>query len=112
MTLFKGIEIQLLDRVQTGSDPFGAPIWEEVEVAVENVLVAPVSSEDIINERELTGKTIVYELAIPKGDSRVWEGRRVKFFGRQWRVVGIPVEGIESLIPLDWNRKVRVEAFE
>ena len=36
----------------------------------------------------------------------------VEFFGRKWKVIGMPTEGIEGLIPLYWNKKVRVEAIE
>ena len=77
-----------------------------------NVLVAPVSSDDAINQLNLTGRKAVYTLAIPKGDTNVWEGQEVRFFNERWRVVGIPTQGIENLIPLDWNKKVQVERYE
>lgn len=35
-----------------------------------------------------------------------------KFFGADWKVIAIPTEGIEELIPLDWNKKVQVERYE
>ena len=38
MAKIKGITIILYDEVETGTDPFGAPIIEEVEIPVENVL--------------------------------------------------------------------------
>ena len=41
-----------------------------------------------------------------------WEDRKVTFFGKDWRVFGIPSEGIESMIPLKWNKKVTVERYE
>ena len=59
----------------------------------------------------LTGKKAVYTLAIPKGDTHDWEDKEVKFFGKRWRTFGIPLEGIEQLIPLDWNKKVMVERY-
>ncbi|WP_338808322.1 hypothetical protein DBT37_0006140 [Aerococcus mictus] len=40
-----------------------------------------------------------------------WQNQKVKFFGKTWRVIGMPLEGIESMIPLDWNKKVMVEAY-
>ena len=76
------------------------------------VLVAPTSSEDVINQMNVTGKKAEYTLGIPKGDTNKWENRDVKFFGRKWRTIGIPQEGIESMIPLSWNRKVMVEVYE
>lgn len=96
---------------KTGTDPFGKPIYEETDIDVENVLVSPTSTDDIVNQLTLTGKKAVYTLAIPKGDTNDWEDKEVKFFGKRWRTFGFPIEGIEDLIPLDWNKKVMVERY-
>ncbi len=110
--MLKGITVILVDETEESEDPFGQPVTVKEEIAVDNVLVAPASTDDVTAEMSLTGKKIVYELAIPKGDSHTWANRQVKFFGQTWRTVGIPQEGIESLIPLAWNRKVMVERYE
>lgn len=102
----------MIDRIEIGEDPFGSPIYEEVEIEVDNVLVAPTLSDDIVNQHTLTGRKAVYTLAIPKGDPHDWEDREVRFFGKRWRVFGIPLKGIEQLIPLGWNKKVEVERYE
>ena len=107
-----GITVILVDETNSGEDPFGQPVVEKNEIPIENVLVAPASTDDVTAEMSMTGKKIVYELAIPKGDSHNWTNRQVKFFGQTWRTVGIPQEGIESLIPLAWNKKVMVERYE
>lgn len=112
MARIKGITVTLINKIETGKDPFGAPIFEDVEIPVHNVLVAPVSSDDAVNRLDLTGRKAVYTLAIPKGDANVWENQEVRFFGERWRVFGIPTEGIEELIPLNWNKKVMVEKYE
>lgn len=96
---------------KTGTDPFGNPIYEETDIDVENVLVSPTSTDDIVNQLTLTGKKAVYTLAIPKGDTNDWEDKEVKFFDKRWRTFGFPIEGIEDLIPLDWNKKVMVERY-
>ena len=101
----------MIDKVKTGIDPFGNTIYEDQEIEIENVLVSPTSSDDIVNQLTLTGKKAVYTLAIPKGDIHEWEDKEVQFFGKRWRVFGIPSEGIEDLIPLDWNKKVMVERY-
>ena len=111
MAKIKGITIILIDKVKTGIDPFGNPIYEDQEIEIENVLVSPTSSDDIVNQLTLTGKKAVYTLAIPKGDTNDWENKEVKFFGQRWRTFGFPIEGSESLIPLDWNKKVMVERY-
>lgn len=108
----KGITITLIDKEQTGTDPFNKPIYEDVEVEIENVLVSPTSSEEILTTQNLTGRTAVYTLAIPKGDTHDWENKEVEFFGHRWRTFGIPLEGIEAMIPLAWNKKVTVERYE
>ena len=112
MARIKGITVTLINNKEVGRDPFDNPIFEDVEIAVDNVLVSPTSSDDIVNNKDLTGRTAVYTLAIPKGDTITWENQGVRFLGKRWRVFGIPLQGIEDLIPLDWNKKVMVERYE
>ena len=112
MAKLKGIDVTLVNRKQTGIDAFNRPIYNDVEITVSNVLVAPTSSDDIVNALELTGKKAVYTLGIPKGDTHDWKDKEVRFFDERWRVFGIPLQGIEDLIPLDWNKKVMVERYE
>ncbi|MGH1775801.1 hypothetical protein ABE883_18080 [Enterococcus raffinosus] len=111
MAKLKGITIILVDKVENGKDPFGKPMYQDKDIEVENVLIQPTSSDDVVNQLNLTGKKAVYTLAIPKGDTHDWENKEVKFFGKRWRTVGFPTEGIEDLIPLDWNKKVMVERY-
>lgn len=108
----KGITVILYERVKTGEDPFGDPIYEEQATEVPNVLVAPASSEDIAEQLQLYGKHAVYTLAIPKGDTHDWKDKKIHFFGQDFRAFGFPLEGIDSLIPLSWNKKVQVERYE
>ena len=110
--MIKGITVTLINKKEVGKDPFGNPIYDDVEIEVDNVLVSPVSTEDIVHTLELTGKKAVYTLAIPKGDENDWEDAEVIFFNKKWRTFGFVTEGIEHLIPLDWNKKVMVERYE
>lgn len=109
--IIEGITITLIDKKEVGRDPFGKPIYDDVSIPVDNVLVAPTSSDDVINQQSLTGKVAAYTLAIPKGDTHDWEDKEVEFFGQRWRTFGFPTEGIDNLIPLDWNKKVMVERY-
>lgn len=111
MAKLKGIKITLISKIEDGEDPFGNPIYKDKEIEVDNVLIAPTSSDDIINQLNLTGKKAVYTLAIPKGDTNDWQDKDVLFFGARWKTFGFPLEGIEELIPLDWNKKVMVERY-
>lgn len=107
----KGITVTLYVETKTGTDPFGAPVFETTPVEVENVLVAPTSSDDLITEQNLYGKTSVYTLGIPKGDDHDWKNKRVDFFGQSFKTFDDPIKGIDELIPLDWNMKVKVERY-
>lgn len=107
-----GIQITLIDKQVVSVDPFGTPVVKDVEILVDNVLVSPTSTDDVTNQLSLTGKKAVYTLAIPKGDLHDWGNKEVIFFGQKWRTVGFATEGIESMIPLEWNKKVMVERYE
>ena len=111
MANIKGITVTLFDKVKSGQDPFGHPIYKDEEVNIDNVLVVPTTAADALSELDLTGRKAVYTLAIPKGDDHDWEDKEVRFFGQRWRVFGIPLQGIEANIPLDWNKKVTVERY-
>lgn len=108
----RGMTVILRKKVKTGEDPFGAPIYEDTEAEVKNVLVSPITTEDASTMQNLTGKHAEYTLAIPKGDTNNWEDSEVEFLGRRWRTIGFTVQGIEELIPLAWHKKVMVEAYE
>lgn len=109
--MLKGITVILYEKTKTGEDEFMSSIYVENPVEVENVLVSPASSTDVVDSLTLYGKKAVYTMAIPKGDNHIWEDRTVEFFGAKWKTVGFPTEGIEELIPLSWNKKVMVERY-
>lgn len=111
MADIQGMTVILYDRVKTGTDAFHAPVYAENPTEVKNVLVCPVSTEDIITDFQLYGKRAEYELCIPKGDTHVWENRTVEFFGKKWRTFGIPQEWMERRVPLPWNKRVKVERY-
>lgn len=110
-TFLRGIPVVLHSRVQTGLDAFNAPVYTETPVTVENVLVTPVSADAVIGDLQLYGKRSVYELCLPKGDTNDWTDCRVDFFGQSFRVFGPVQEYIAGLVPLDWDKKVKVERY-
>ena len=110
-----GVTITLLSKVQTGVDALGNPIYVDEEIQVDDVLVAPVSTDDFNSTISLYGKKAVYQLGIPKGDTNNWENQKVVLpepFAGTYRTIGFPTAGIEELIPLRWNKKVLVERYE
>lgn len=112
MSMIKGITVRLCVKKQAGVDPFNNPVFTDAWENVENVLVAPSTSDDIVSSQDLYGKKAVYTMAIPKGDTHEWKDTLVEFFGQRFRTFGFPTQGIEENIPLDWNKKVMVEAYE
>ncbi len=118
MARLQGTTVILYLEVQTGTDPFGAPIYEEEAVEVENVLVGEPSTDDITSSTELFGKKIEYVLGIPKGDEHDWTNKRVSWtdaYGETHTVMtfGFPITGIEANLPpqIPWHKKVRCEAY-
>lgn len=112
MGIIRGIDVIIYNKEQTGTDGFGRPIYEEIPETVSNVLVQPAASSEVLDTLNLTGKKTVYTLAIPKGDDHDWRNKKVSFFGKTFKTFGEPIQGIETLLPLEWNKKVTVEEYE
>ena len=109
--MIHGITVRLYVKLQTGTDAFNAPVYAETPIDVPIVLVGEPTAEDIVNDLQLYGKRIAYTLGIPKGDAHDWENAIVEFFGKKFRTYGGVTQGIDDLIPLLWNKKVKVERY-
>lgn len=109
--MIHGITVLLYEKQKAGVDAFNAPVYTEVAVEVPGVLVGEPTTEDLVSDLQLYGKHTAYTLAIPKGDTHGWENVTVEFFGRKWRTFGGVTQGIEDMIPLPWNKKVKVERY-
>ena len=107
-----GIPIELAVKVQMGTDGFNRPVYDTEWVTVDNVLIGQPSTEEITDELNLSGKRLDYLLGIPKGDTHDWEDTQVRFWGQVYQTIGAPTQGIESMIPLSWNKKVKVMRYE
>lgn len=107
----RGITVTLYNRTSDSTDEFNRPIYTETAITVDNVLVGQPTTDEITDTLNLTGKKLAYVLAIPKGDTNTWTDRTVEFFGEKFHTIGEPTMGVEHLIPLSWNKKVRVERY-
>lgn len=107
----KTTTISLVQTTQTGTDPFGEPIYTEELVDVSGVLVGNPSSDDITSTMELYGKQITYMLGIPKGDTHNWVDAEVVIWGDRYKTIGYPITGEYANIPLKWGQNVRVERY-
>lgn len=110
-----GTTVTLFEQVQTGTDGFGAPIYTETPVQVEDVLIGEPSTDEITTSTAMYGKKIVCMLGIPKGDTHDWIDKKVQWTscGQTFTVqtFGFPITGIEANIPLRWHMKMRCEAY-
>ena len=111
MPWIKGIPVTLYEKTQTDEDAFHDPVYTEMPVTVENVLVTPADAAAIADEVQLNGHHLAYELCIPKGNAHSWDDVTVEFFGQKWHTYGGVQQYIEELVPLDWNKKVKVERY-
>ena len=114
--MLRGITVTLYEKTKTGTDEFGAPIYKETPVTVDDVLVSEPSSDDITTSTSMYGKTISCMLGIPKGDTHNWMDSKVEWtdaYGQKYtmKTFGFPITGIEANIPLRWHKKVRCEAY-
>lgn len=110
--LIKGITVRLHEKRQAGIDGFNQPIYTETAVDVENVLISPAGTSEIVDNTELDGRKVEYVLCIPKGDSHEWKDARIEFFGKMWRAFGAEEAYIEDNLPLCWNKKIKVMHYE
>lgn len=109
--MIHGITVRLYVKTKTGTDAFNAPVYTEEPVDVPGVLVGEPTADDIVNDLQLYGKRIAYTLGIPKGDTHDWDNVTVEFFGQKFCTYGGVTQGIEDMIPLAWNKKVKVERY-
>lgn len=113
VSLIKGIMVTLYEKSVQGTDAFKATVYTETAVAVENVLISPVDAGngEIVDDNQLRGRKETYELSIPKKNTNVWENVTVEFWGKKWKTVGPVQQLMTEHVPLDWDRKVRVERY-
>lgn len=108
----KGTTIKLLVKTQTGTDPFGAPIYSTVWEDIPDVLVGTPTTDDIKTSVELYGKKIEYILGIPKGDTHNWIDADIIIWSQRYKSFGYPMTGEPENIPLRWGQNVRVTRFD
>lgn len=112
--MLKGVTIILVNKIKTGVDSLNHDVYENQEIYVPDVLIGEPTESEVIETTNLYGKKVAYTLGIPKTDTNVWEDKEVilpaPFTGR-YRTIGYSTVGIPEMIPLRWNRKVKVERY-
>lgn len=114
-TAIHGIPVTLYETTATGTNALNETVYATQATTVYNVVVAPASEQEILDTLNITGRKAVYTLHIPKGDTHDWCNARVDFVlngvTRRCRTIGEPIEYIDDMVPLSWNKKVRCETL-
>ena len=56
MAMIKGITVTLYEKEKINEDPFGKLIYKETPTKVENVLVAPTNTQEVLDALNFRGK--------------------------------------------------------
>lgn len=109
----KGETVILWKPKSSEVDSFGTEIVTEFEkVAVEDVLITPGASAEILDSTDLEGHVIQYTLHIPKTDGHDWTHGKVTIRGKDYRTIGEARYYTEANVPLRWNGEIGVERYE
>lgn len=106
-----GITVTLYERTQSGVDGFNRPVYTTAETQVDNVLVYPATSEEVLDDLNLTGKHLEYYLCVPKDDAHEWTDRKVNFFSEDWHIYSYPERWIDANNPSVWNKRFKCERY-
>lgn len=110
--MIKGETVILIDRTETGKNPFGEPIYAETQTAVNNVVIGNPSTDDVVSELDLSGKRIAFVLGIPKTDTNDWKDKVILIRGERFKSFGFPLTQTAANVPGAWNTQVKVERYE
>lgn len=113
----RGVTVTLYERTADGVDEFNNPTYTETAVTVDNVLIGEPTTDDITSATDLYGKRLTCVLGIPKGDTHAWKDARIEWTDAAGRThalrsFGVPIMGVEALVPTPWHMKVRCEEIE
>lgn len=112
MVFEMGQTITLINKKQIGIDEFNQPVYADEEIQVDNVLYTTNLTDDIISTTNLVGKKDVHLIAIPKGDTHIWENQIVIIEGKKYHIFTPAKKGIEALVPSPWNAQYLCESYE
>lgn len=110
---FQGETVMVSPVIFDACDSFGNPAREYGDsVEICDVLIAPASTSNAIEDGVPDGVAVIYTLYIPKGIAIEWRGAKVHVRGEEFRVIGDPKPwGLEN-IPGSYNLVVSVARHE
>ena len=106
----RGETVVVSYREQTGVDAFHSPVYKDVEMDVDNVLVEPGEAADVIESVRPDGTEVNYTLRFPKTfkEASKLENGKVKVRGQVIKIIGHPDYLDPEMCPTDWNMTVKV----
>lgn len=114
-TAIHGIPVTLYETTATGTNALNETVYTTQPTTVYNVVVGKPTEQEILDTLNLTGRKATFTFCIPKGDTHDWCNARVDFVlngvTRRCRTIGEPIEYIEDMVPLSWNKTVRCETL-
>lgn len=106
----RGEIVTVKKRIQEGFDELNDPIWKDKEYLVENVLIAPGSSDDAVESTRPDGVEIKYTLYFPKPFDEKLEHCQICVRDEWLDVIGSPRRFDLTNCPTDWWMVVGVGA--
>ena len=107
--MIRGETVYVRSDVESGTDPFGAPVIEAGALdEVSNVVVAPADPSDIADSVRPDGVKVAYTLHFPKDYEGDLRGCRVIVRGEPFCVVGDPQRTTDAATPGNYNMAVEV----
>lgn len=110
MIVGETVKVSIIKEI--GKDAFNAPIYETEWISVDDVLVVPGSTKNLIDSNRQFGSRVVYTLHFPKVFNGSLRGSLVEVRGEQFRVIGDPKPYQTWNCPTRWNMPVEVENVE
>lgn len=110
--MIKGETVTLVVKTATGTNPFGETTYSTINENVVDVLVELLSAEELVADMEYFGKKTMYKLHIPIGDTHTWEDTEVIVRGKTYKTIGPLVEYPQNMVPLRWNKQIKVCFYE
>lgn len=110
--MLKGIDIQVLRRVEGAADEMGEPTITWQAETVSNVLVAPSENDRIEQSGRVLGTDDTLNVYFPKTYTDSLKNCKLGISGSTWDVLGDPNGFIPSQCPTSWNRRVVARKVE
>lgn len=110
--MIRGVQVIVERPILGGVDEFNAPQYAWELETVENVLPAPLSSENVENHMRTYGDRTGMQFHFPKTYTKSLRNCRIHYQDKVWEVEGDPQAYLAQNTPGQWNRRVNAYIME